>query len=116
MNIKLVLDAIEAETGIKPIPFSSKHANKFPAITYQAYKTSDDGVKEMWRLQLRISDKSYASSLGLEKQLSDLLCTVGDEEKFECLQIALNGGGTLEDDLTGVPQIISYYDILARSL
>lgn len=47
MNIKLVLDAIEAETGIKPIPFSSKNANKFPAITYQAYKTSDDGVKEM---------------------------------------------------------------------
>ena len=116
MNIKLVLDAIKDETGITPKPFSSKSVNNFPAITYQVYKTSDDGVKEYWRLQLRISDKSLSSSLGIEKKLSDLLCTIGDEEKFGCLNIALNGGGTLEDDLTGVPQIISYYDLLVRSM
>ena len=116
MNLKLILDAIKEETGITPKAFSTKQANTFPAITYQAYKTNDDGIKEMWRLQLRISAKDFASSLGLEKQISDLLCTVGDDEKFDCLEIAVNGGGSLEDDLTGVPQIITYYDILARSI
>ena len=115
MDLKRILDAVETTTGIKPTAFSSKTVNSFPSITYQAYRESDDGVKELWRFQTRISCDSYAEAIEIDAALAEALCTVGDEEKHGCLYIAINGGGTLEDDTTGVPQIITYYDLLTRS-
>lgn len=47
----------------------------------------------------------------IEATIADLLCTLGDEEKFGKLRIQVNGGGTLEDENTGLSQLLTYYDI-----
>ena len=47
----------------------------------------------------------------IEATIADLLCTLGDEEKFGKLRIQVYGGGTLEDENTGLSQLLTYYDI-----
>ena len=51
----------------------------------------------------------------IEEQIADTLTTLGDEEKLDALNIEVNGGGTLEDEATGFPQLLTYYDITVRS-
>lgn len=51
----------------------------------------------------------------IEEQIADTLTTLGDEEKYSALNIEVNGGGTLEDETTGFPQLLTYYDIKVRS-
>lgn len=51
----------------------------------------------------------------IENSVADLLVSIGDEERFNTLSIQVNGGGTLLDEQTGLPQLITYYDITARS-
>lgn len=51
----------------------------------------------------------------MDAAIRELLVTLGDEERYEALSIRVNGGGSLEDELTGLPQILTYYDINTRS-
>lgn len=60
---------------------------------------------------MRITAESFAEALALEEIIADLLVSLGDEEKFGKLRIEVNGGGTLEDENTGLPQLLTYYDI-----
>lgn len=110
-NFKQILDAIEAETGIHPTAFNSWEIQNLPAISYTLYRQSDNAVIENWRFQIRICADSLGAALAIDQEIADLLCTLGDEEKFGKLRIEINGGGTLEDENTGLPQILSYYDI-----
>lgn len=59
--------------------------------------------------------ESLEEALTIEGQIADLLCTLGDEERYGALNIEASGGGSLEDEETGYPQLITYYDINARS-
>lgn len=59
--------------------------------------------------------ETLEEALTIEGQIADLLCTLGDEERYGALHIEVSGGGTLEDEQTGLPQLITYYDINAKS-
>lgn len=108
-----ILASIKEATGISPTAFNTKDKNMVPAINYLAYVARDDGAKQVWRFQTRITAQTYTQALNIDKTLRKLLITLGDEPKFNSM-IEINGGGTLEDELTGFPQIISYYDITTK--
>jgi hypothetical protein len=110
-NFKQILNAIEVATGIHPTAFNSWQIQNLPNIAYTLYRQSDNAVIESWRLSIRITTENLQEALEIDETIANLLCTLGDEEKFGKLRIAVNGGGTLEDPNTGLPQIMSYYDI-----
>ena len=47
----------------------------------------------------------------IEETIANLLVSLGDEEKFGKLRIEINGGGSLEDENTRLPMLLTYYDI-----
>lgn len=116
MNILVdILKAIKDRTQIEPIPFNSSTIQNLPSITYIAYRQSDNAVVESWRFQTRITAESLAEAIDIEEAIADILVTLGDEEKLGSLRIEVNGGGSLEDEATGLPQLITYYDIQTKS-
>lgn len=112
-NLVDILTSIKEVIGITPTAFNTKDTNIVPAINYLAYVARDDGAKQIWRFQTRITAQTYTQAIQIDRKLRKLLITLGDEPKFNSI-IQLNGGGTLEDELTGFPQIISYYDITTK--
>ena len=110
-----ILTAIEQETGIEPIPFSSSTIQNLPSITYTAYRQGDNAVIETWRFQTRVTAERLEDAIDIEEQIADALVTLGDEEKLGSLRIEVNGGGTLEDETTGLPQLLTYYDVYTKS-
>lgn len=116
MNIiKNILATIEEVTNIEPEAFSSVKINNLPCISYTAYRTSDNAVVETWRLQTRVTAQSYEDAIQIEQAIADALVSLGDEENLDSLRIEINGGGTLEDQRTGLPQLITYYDVMTKS-
>ena len=110
-----LLSAIKGRTGIEPTPFSSKNISSLPCISYTAYRQGDNAVVESWRFQLRFTAETLAKAVELEEQVADLLVSLGDLADFGALRIEINGGGTLEDPETGLPQLLTYYDITTKS-
>lgn len=116
MNIiKTLIDAIGDELGIEPKPFSSRLLSQLPAITYTAYPQRDNAIVESWRLQTRVTAETLEEAIDIEGSMRELLCTLGDEEKLGSLSIEVNGGGALEDEATGYPQLLTYYDVNTKS-
>lgn len=110
--LKQFLAEIEKATGIKPTAFQTTQIQALPAINYTIYPSSNDGIKTTWRLQTRIVADDLASALGLYKKL-ETLTTVADETKGGNL-VEINGGGTLLDEETNIPQLLTYFDITNR--
>lgn len=116
MNVIInLLSAIESRTGIEPTPFSSSNIASLPCISYTAYRQGDNAVVESWRFQLRFTAETFAQAVQLEEEVADLLVSLGDLADYGALRIQINGGGTLEDEQTGLPQLITYYDITTQS-
>ena len=114
-TLRSLRSAICSATGIEPVPFSSKTIQELPSISYTMYRQGDNAVVETWRFQTRITAESLEEVIDIEETIADLLVSLGDEEKFGTLNIQVNGGGTIEDEATGLPQLITYYDIQMRS-
>lgn len=114
-TILQILSAIGEGTGIEPSAFSSSTITELPCITYTAYRQQDNAVTEGWRLTIRVTAESYEEALTIETQVAELLCTLGDEERYDALKIEVSGGGAMEDETTGLPQLITYYDLTTRS-
>lgn len=113
--LKQILSGIEACTGVKPTAFNTSTVFELPAINYQAFRQSDDGAVESWRLETRCVADSMLESLELDSSIAECIVTVGDEDRFLCTHIVQNGGGVLEDTATGKPITISYFDITTKS-
>ncbi len=113
--IKQLLTAIEGATGIEPDAFSSVKINSLPCISYTAYRQADNGVVERWRFSTRVTAETYEEAIRLEQLIADALVSLGDQENLGSLGIQINGGGTLEDERTGLPQLITYYDVNSKS-
>ena len=113
--IKEILGAIADATGIVPTAFSTSAINELPAINFTAYRQSDNAVVESWRFQTRVTAATLEEAIDVEEIIADTLTSLGDEDKFGSLKIEINGGGTLEDENTGFPQLLTYYDINVRS-
>ena len=113
--ITQIIGAIQQATNYRPQAFSSNMTSSVPCITYTLYKQSDNAVIQVWRLQLRFTAKTLQKCMEMSEAASNALCSLGDEEVLGALNIKQNGGGTLEDDLTCFPQVLSFYDIQIRS-
>lgn len=115
MLLYSLLDAVKDATGINPAPFQTpSYADNLPAITYSFYASSDDGAKAQYRFLVRVHAKDYEQCLELSDAVSKALITTGDETRFGC-SIDGNGGGSLVDEETNIPQQIQYFDITTRS-
>jgi hypothetical protein len=114
-NIQEILTAIEAASGIAPEAFNSANIQQLPSVSYTLYKQSDNAVIERWRLQTRVTAESLEEAMTTNEAIISALVTLGDEEKFGALRIEINGGGTLEEPETRLPQLLTYYDIQNKS-
>ena len=114
-NIIQINAAIAEATGIAPTAFTAFNISEVPSITFTAYRQGDNAVTEEWRYSTRVTAESLEEAMQIEEEIADSLTTLGDEEKFSALRIEVNGGGTLEDETTGFPQLLTYYDITVRS-
>lgn len=112
-TLKNILALMKQATGISPQAFETDLKSGLPAITYNYYRTVDNGAVAQYRLQTRVTAQSFAQAMGLEKKLTDALITVGDSTKCDC-SIQSNGGGTLIDEETNYPQVINYFDITTK--
>lgn len=112
-TLKNILAIIRQATGISPQAFETDLKSGLPAITYNFYRTVDNGAVAQYRLQTRVTAQSFTQAMGIEKKLTDALITIGDEYKANC-SIQSNGGGTLIDEETNYPQVINYFDITTK--
>ena len=113
--ITTLLSAIGDRTGIEPTPFSSSNINNLPCVSYTAYRQGDNAVVESWRFQIRITAYTLEEAIDIDEEIADALVSLGDMADYGALRIEVNGGGTLEDEQTGLPQILTYYDITTNS-
>lgn len=110
-----LLDVIQGVTGVEPQPFQTeKYGKNLPAITYSFYTMTDSGAVASYRLLVRVHGSTYEQCVSLTDSIRKALVTVGDEYRNGC-SITGNGGGSLIDNETGIPQQISYFDITTRS-
>lgn len=110
-----LLSAINEATGLDAEPFTSTTPNFVPCISYQIYRQGDNAVVSNWRFRIRITAETLEEALEIDEAIAETLCSLGDEEKYDTLQIRQNGGGTMEDPETRFPQLLDYYDIMIRS-
>ena len=67
-------------------------------IVYNFIPVSSDRVKEQNRLEITVISKDVKQGLNILEEVKNALLTFGDEQKTDnILEIALNGGGSLEN-------------------
>lgn len=113
MILSSLLGAIQQATGIAPQAYQTSTVGK-PAITYSFYRATDNGAVVTYRLQTRVFAKTQEQALEIEQQVRDSLVTLGDSTNFGC-SITSNGGGALNDADTNTPQVITYFDVVAKA-
>lgn len=113
-HLKDLLSIIADATGVKPQAFAIRDIEMLPAMSYTIYRASDNGSREQWRMQTRITAKSLAEALDIERKLTDALCSIGDGTIAGC-SIEVNGGGTMLEQQSGLPQQLTYFDITTKS-
>lgn len=113
--ITTINNTIETATGITPVAFSSSSIESLPCISFIAYRQGDTGTIESWRYQTRITADCLEDAMDIEEEIAEALVSIGDLGSNGALSIQVNGGGSLEDERTGLPQLITYYDINTKS-
>lgn len=92
IELKQLIDGVHA--------FGSKQKN---CIVYEYAELTSDKIKAQARLTLTIITlkNEYAKNLLIHKRVKQLLLTLGDNQlNNNILEVALNGGGILENDET----------------
>ena len=112
MILSSLLGAIQQATGIAPQAYQTDKVGQ-PAITYSFYRATDNGAVATYRLQTRVFARTQAEALGIEQKITDSLVTLGDSTNHGC-SISSNGGGALIDADTNTPQVITYFDVVAK--
>lgn len=112
-DLQQILNDIQAVTNIKPTAFKTeyrKETGTVKGINYDIYPMSNDGAVAVYRLQIRIIEQSLERAMKAADKITDLLVTLGDEYKYNSA-ISVEGGGMLEDEVTGLPIQILYFTI-----
>ena len=112
MILESLLGAIQQATGIAPSAYQTSTVGQ-PAITYSFYRATDNGAVVTYRLQTRVFARTQEKALEIEQEITDSLVTLGDETRFGC-SISSNGGGALIDADTNTPQVLTYFDVVAK--
>lgn len=88
----------------------------FPALVYTDVPVSDDGIVRADRFEVHIIAKSIDDREVVDRRVRQLLLTLGDEPLCPAvLQVAINGGGTMEDMGTDTYHKITNYIVTSRS-
>ncbi len=92
VELKQLIDGVHA--------FGSKKKN---CIVYDYTELTSDKIKAQARLTLTIittkNENDFTKNLLIHKRVKQLLLTLGDEKlNNDILEVALNGGGILEND------------------
>lgn len=112
--MKIIIDAIEEATGLKPKPFYTDKVEK--CIVYSFQPLWNDGAVEKIKLQIRIIAATLEESAKIAGQISKKLINLGDTAKLNGYRnIILNGGGEMKDYNTDTINYIQYYEILKKS-
>lgn len=111
--LKTLLGVVTDACGVAP-DFAQTSKVGRRAVTYTFYRSLDDGAVASYRLQLRFFAPTLAECAEMEAATTGALATAGDST-LEGLSIQANGGGAMLDTETNTPQLITYYDITARS-
>lgn len=84
-------------------------------IIYSLTPLSDNGIVRTDRLEIHIVAAQMATLHAIDNIVRNILLTIGDEPlEDDVLQVALNGGGTMEDLATNTKHLITYYTIVSK--
>ena len=84
-------------------------------ISYKYSMISSDGIKAQNKLEINFISSDYTKSEQMLNRVKKLLLTVGDERLNEnILNVGLNGGGTLYDEITGQHIIKAYFILTTK--
>lgn len=84
-------------------------------IVYQYILLTSDGIKEQGRLETTIIAGTLEKGQTMLQKVKDTLLTIGDEKRTETiLEIALNGGGVLENPDTGTVHLKAIFSVKNR--
>lgn len=113
-QLSSLLSSTENDSKIYPLFTIGKDC----CITYNDSPVSGGDVKEN-RLELRIIDNDYDHMMQIEERLNALLDLKEYEQGFiygnvSVMTSSLNGGGTLENDVTESIERILFYNIKWR--
>lgn len=108
--VKNILDTISSVSQLPLYPLNSDKTGE--QIIYKETPISDDGVIEIYRLELNIVCKTLDKANTIDKEIRKALLNGGDLKKTNLLDIELNGGGTLTSEV-GVHRLI-YFTISGR--
>jgi len=106
-------EALQALIGSNIYPFSAP-MKAIPCLVYVFTPSTDDGIKEQNKLEIRVIANSYASALAIDSACRRVLLTIGDTGISDVLQCSINGGGTLQD--ANATHIITYYTLINRKV
>lgn len=87
-------------------------------VVYNYYSTSNDGIKETYRLEFHIivkgtKEKSLLKLEQMRKEINKQILTKADNKLTDRIRkIYQNGGGQLTDNKTDTIHQLIYYDIL----
>lgn len=84
-------------------------------IVYKPSILLDDGIKEVWRVQVDIITADPERGLSIDQACRNTIATIGDPPLTSViLQAEVNGGGHLFNYENNRHYQTSYYEILAR--
>lgn len=113
----MILSVIDAlAKACAPLPLYAVSTRDLgDCVVYNAYTNYSDAISERARLEVAIITSDDATGRAVEKRIKDALLTFGDEPFCDgVLQIALDGGGTLEDVERGKIHRQIYFTIISR--
>lgn len=84
-------------------------------IVYNFIPLTSDKIKEQSRLEITVISKSMSDGLEILEGVKEILLTRGDEQLTDrILNIALNGGGSLENLETNTFHFKANFIVLSR--
>ena len=84
-------------------------------IVYNFVPLTSDKIKEQYRLEITAISRIMDRGLKILEDVKGLLLTQGDEQLTDCiLDVALNGGGSLENLETGTFHFKANFIVLSR--
>lgn len=84
-------------------------------ILYNFVPLTSDGIKEQGRLEVTIIAFSMEKAQEMLKKVKEVLLTVGDQPKTNTiLEIALNGGGCMENIDTATIHLKAFFSVKSR--
>ena len=114
VSVQKADEAVHALIGGRIYPFYTADLSQ-DCVVYVPTPIEDDGIREVWRVEITIISKSIENSMIIDSAIRKALLTIADNQLTNSiLQVALNGGAMLKNYETETFHNTGYYYVVFR--